>query len=54
MSRFGNVGGDFVPAKRNESFWKWINWDAYPGNSPPSPGLAPWAILICKSSECAK
>ena len=21
-----------------------------PGNSPPSPGLAPWAILICSSS----
>ena len=25
-----------------------------PGNSPPSPGLAPWAILICSSSEFVK
>ena len=23
----------------------------WPGSSPPSPGLAPWAILICSSSE---
>src|ERR1700684_164685 len=25
-----------------------------PGNSPPSPGLAPWAILICSSSALVR
>ena len=25
-----------------------------PGSSPPSPGLAPWAILICSSSALVR
>ena len=25
-----------------------------PGSSPPSPGFAPWAILICSSSAFVK
>lgn len=28
--------------------------ETHPGNSPPSPGLAPCAILICRSSAWAK
>ena len=28
-----------------------VSLTLWPGSSPPSPGFAPWAILICISSE---
>ena len=43
-------GGDINPTPGVENLTSAITWSTlWPGNCPPSPGLAPWAILICIS-----
>ena len=49
MSWWG--GGEIRPTPGVE--WRVLaihGYTLWPGSCPPSPGLAPWAILICRSS----
>src|ERR1700689_2075213 len=49
MSWWG--GGEMRPTPGVECRGRAIQGETlWPGSSPPSPGLAPWAILICRSS----
>ena len=53
MSWWG--GGEIRPTPGVEWRVRAMDLDTlWPGSSPPSPGLAPWAILICSSSESAR
>src|SRR5580704_13587241 len=43
-------GGEISPTPGVEYLVRAIHgYTLYPGSWPPSPGLAPWAILICRS-----
>ena len=48
-------GGEIRPTPgvewRTAAMWRSTLW---PGSWPPSPGLAPWAILICSSSALTR
>src|ERR1700738_903616 len=49
MSWWG--GGEMRPTPGVEFLVRAIHgYTLWPGSWPPSPGLAPWAILICRSS----
>src|ERR1700761_9551901 len=48
-------GGEIRPTPGVEYLVLAIHgYTLYPGSWPPSPGLAPWAILICRSSALTR
>src|ERR1700743_1632239 len=48
-------GGEIRPTPGVEDLVLAIHGDTlWPGSWPPSPGLAPWAILICSSSALTR